>query len=195
MPASGRNPLNRSTKSTTGPPLLESATVGTKRKPWLLLGALALGCGGTGALHQGVFRGDQTSYAVAPMPSDWRRVSVEGQNDLAWRNQAHAAVMHVDSSCDPGLDIPLKPLTNHLLFGFTEREVIDQQVVPMDDREALRTHLKARLDGVPRELVLQVLKKDGCVYDFALVAPPGDDFLAVLPDFDLLTDQFRTVSR
>ena len=71
--------------------------------------------------------------------------------------------MHVDSNCDPALDIPLKALRTHLLIGFTDREVIDEEVLAMDGREALRTHLVAKLDGVPREIVLQILKKNDCV--------------------------------
>lgn len=119
---------------------------------------------------------------------------MDGQNDLAWQNDGHAAVMQVDSSCDSGLDIPLKVLTNHVLIGFTDREFIEQELVPMNDREALRTHLMARLDGVQRELMLQILKKNGCTYDFALIAPPGDHFAALVPDFDSLIQQFETIS-
>lgn len=168
--------------------------MGATTKPWLLLGVLALGCGTTGSLHGGVFRGVETTYAIGELPSGWLKVSVDKQNDLAWRHPSYGAVMHVDSSCDSGLDTPLHPLTNHLLVGFTAREIIEQKLVDMDDREALRTHLRARLDGVPRELMLQVLKKNGCVYDFALVAPPGERFGAAVPDFDALTARFRTIS-
>ncbi len=168
--------------------------MGATTKPWLLLGVLVLGCGTAGSFNGGVFRGVETSYAVGELSPGWREVSVDRQNDLAWRHPGHGAVMHVDSSCDSGLDTPLHPLTNHLLVGFTAREIVDQELVEMDEREALRTHLTARLDGVPRELMLQVLKKNGCVYDFALVAPPGERFTAALPDFDALVTRFRTIS-
>ena len=46
----------------------------------------------------------------------------------------------------------------------------EQQLVEMDGREALRTHLIAKLDGVPKRFTVYVLKKDGCVYDFLHVA-------------------------
>jgi hypothetical protein len=100
--------------------------------------------------------------------------------------------MHVDSNCDPAHDIPLTALRSHLLIGFTDREVIEEQVVPMDGREALRTHLTAKLDGVPREILLQILKKDDCVYDFGLITPPGPPFEAAIGDFDQLLSGFTT---
>jgi hypothetical protein len=49
---------------------------------------------------------------------------------------------------------------------------VRQDTLPLDSREALRTELSAKLDGVPRRFVVYVLKKDGCVYDFILVAAP-----------------------
>jgi hypothetical protein len=153
-----------------------------------------MGCATTGALQGDVYRGKQTSYRIGPVSSNWTRVTVNQQNDLAWHNEAKGAVMHVDSDCDRGLDIPLTALRNHLMIGFTEREVIEEQVVPMDGREALRTHFTAKLDGVPRDILLQILKKDDCVYDFALVTPAGPSFDDALADFDTMLDGFTTMT-
>ena len=159
---------------------------------WLFLGLTSMGCATTGTLQNGVYRGEQTSYRVGSVGSDWTRVTVNQQNDLAWHSEAKGAVMHVDSACDPALDIPLSALRNHLMIGFTEREVVDEELVPMDGREALRTHFNAKLDGVPREILLQILKKDGCVYDFGLVTPPGPGFERALGDFDQMLAGFTT---
>ena len=161
---------------------------------WLFLGMTAMGCATTGAVHNGVYRGEQTSYRIGEVSSDWAPVTVNHQNDLAWHNEAKGAVMHVDSDCDPALDIPLTALRSHLMIGFTEREVVEEEVVPMDGREALRTHFMAKLDGVPRDILLQILKKDDCVYDFALVTPPGQSFEASLGDFDQLLAGFTTMT-
>ena len=151
-----------------------------------------MGCATTGALQNDVYRGSQTTYRIGDVSSDWTSVSVDDQNDLAWHSDAKEAVMHVDANCDPGLDIPLKALRGHLLIGFTDREVIDEEILPMDGREALRTHLVAKLDGVPREIVLQILKKNDCVYDFGLITPPGEAFESALPDFDRMVSGFTT---
>ena len=42
------------------------------------------------------------------------------------------------------LDIPLTALRSHLLIGFTEREVSEDELVAVDGREALRTRLSGR---------------------------------------------------
>jgi hypothetical protein len=159
---------------------------------WLLVGSTTFGCATTGTLQNGIYRGDHTAYRIAPPSSSWTRVTVDQNNDLAWHNESKGAVMHVDSDCDPGLDIPLTALRSHLLIGFTGREEVEEEVVPMDGREALRTHLTAKLDGVPREILLQILKKDQCVYDFGLITPPGGSFQAALADFDRLLASFTT---
>ena len=159
---------------------------------WLFLGSTTLGCATTGALHDGVYRGEETAYRIGVPSSDWTPVTVNHQNDLAWHNEAKGAVMHVDSTCDPAHDIPLTALRSHLLIGFTEREVVTEEVVPMDGREALRTHLHAKLDGVPRDILLQILKKDDCVYDFGLVTPRGTNFEAAVDDFDQMLAGFST---
>ena len=155
---------------------------------------MATGCATTGTLQNSVYRGTETSYHIGPVGPDWQRVSVNRQNDLAWHNSSKGALMHVDSRCDPSLDIPLTALRAHLMIGFTKREVVSEETIPMDDREALRTHFTANLDGVPRELLMQILKKDDCVYDFALIAPPGAPFEEALGDFDAFVDGFHTIS-
>ena len=159
---------------------------------WLFVGSTTFGCATTGTLQNGVYRGDQTTYRIGAVSSDWTPVTVDHQNDLAWHSKSKAGVMHVDSDCDPALDIPLTALRSHLLIGFTDREVVEEELVPMDGREALRTHLSAKLDGVPREILMQILKKDDCVYDFALITPPGPSFETASADFDQLVGGFTT---
>lgn len=155
---------------------------------------MAIGCATTGTLRNGVYEGARTTYEIGPVGPGWQRVSVNGQNDLAWHSASKEAVMHVDSKCDPSLDIPLSALRAHLMIGFTERDVLSEETVPMDGREALRTHFTAKLDGVPREIVMQILKKDYCVYDFALIALPGPPFQEALGDFDAFVGGFNTIS-
>ncbi|MFK8004563.1 MAG: hypothetical protein AB8H86_33655 [Polyangiales bacterium] len=136
----------------------------------MLLGiTLVSACGGT-SYAGGVYRDGAVHFAVEAPSGPWRSTEVEGAHDLAWTHSESAAVIHVGGSCDPRLDLPLPALTNHLLIGFTEREVLSEERRPFQGREALDSHVVAKLDGVVRELRLLVLKKDDCVYDFALVS-------------------------
>jgi hypothetical protein len=158
----------------------------------VLIVALLAGCGGGPAFSAGRFRDEEAGYRVGPLDGSWTPVRVEGQNDLAWQNRRLNAIIQVNASCDPSMDVPLQALIKHLLIGFTERKIRSQQLLPMDGREALRMRLAAKLDGVPRELVLTVLKKDGCVYDFSLIASNPESAGRAVSDYDAVLAGFRS---
>ncbi|MCE9668747.1 hypothetical protein LY474_13060 [Myxococcus stipitatus] len=128
-------------------------------------------------------------YRVGELPRHWRRVYLEG-NDLAFSEEGTGRAFSVNATCKGHDDPSLQVLTRHLLTGFTEREDLGQRLVPMDGREALRSRYRVKMDGVPVELELVVLKKDNCVFDFSYVAPPG---MAAerMPDFDALLAGFH----
>jgi hypothetical protein len=162
----------------------------------LALGLAAVGLGACGgARYDGaVYADGDVRYRAEAPGAGWSRVRVAGHNDLAWSSDALGAVVQVNATCGrPDDDVPLRWLTEHLLNGFTAREVHAQETFTLDGREALRTHVTARLDGVPRELLFVVLKKNGCVYDLALVAPPGERFARARPDYERLVASFRTL--
>lgn len=151
---------------------------------------IAIGCGGPTFVGN-VYRDGEATYRVGDLGPAWRRIGME-DNDLAWHNEQVGAVVQVNATCDPFQDVPLSALTNHLLIGFTDREFRSSEAVPLDGREALRSRVVARLDGVPRELLLYVMKKDQCTYDFALVAPPGESYREAEPEFERMVAGFTT---
>ncbi|HVG57755.1 MAG TPA: hypothetical protein VNA24_04325 [Hyalangium sp.] len=136
-----------------------------------------------------VFSKPQVSYRVGKLPRHWHRVFVEG-NDLAFSEANTGRAISINSTCEGHDDPPLEVLTRHLLMGFTEREERSQQLIALDGREAMRSRHTAKLDGVPVELELVVLKKDGCVFDFTYVAPPGQAEVR-MPDFNALITGFH----
>jgi hypothetical protein len=77
-------------------------------------------------------------------------------------------------------------------MGSTEREFRAQATEPFDAREALHTRVGAKWDGVPMELDIFVLKKDGCVYDFVYMSPPAS-FDAGVTEFEPFVRGFRTL--
>ncbi|MGB0679860.1 MAG: hypothetical protein ACPGUV_09380 [Polyangiales bacterium] len=153
---------------------------------------LSAGCGGSGVWRQGTYYGKHSDYRLGALNPDWQRVQVEPGNDLAWAHKSQPAVIQVNASCDPALDIPLRALTQHLSIGWTHRLVVQQEEHMLDARAALWTELRARIDGVERALLLVVLKKNGCVYDFALAATPGPVFEARRSDFVAMVRGFHT---
>jgi hypothetical protein len=150
-----------------------------------------MSCGGGASFTGGVYHDAEARYRVGELGPGWERLSLD-QNDLAWRHAGAGAIVQVNATCDPFQDVPLTSLTNHLLIGFTAREWRSSETVPLDGREALRSHVVASLDGVPRELLFFVMKKDRCTYDFGLVAPPGEGFERARREFEPFVRSFTT---
>ncbi len=133
----------------------------------------APGCNHASSFEDGVYRKGGLEVRVGPVPAEWRRVSIEGA-DLAFRDDGRSGSALFDVRCGSRSDdAPLSALTQHLIIGTTEREYDAQDTVPFDRREALHTLLRAKLDGVPMQYDIYVMKKDGCIYDLVYVAPPG----------------------
>ena len=150
-----------------------------------------LGCVST-SFDGHVFESSELSFRLDSVPSGWRPVDADGAL-LAYRDDATPATVAVGGRCGKdGDDVPLEALTHHLFFEFTERKIEDQVVLPLDGREALRTDLVAKLDGVAKRFSIVVLKKNGCVYDFMYIAPP-DASQEGRNTFVAFVEGFRTI--
>ena len=111
-------------------------------------------------------------FTVGALPSRWRQVQQEGLEIGFFDDLANAAIQG-NSTCRDDVDLaPLSSLTSQLLLGYTARTIRSESLVPLDRREALHTIVDARLDGVPIVLDLYVTKRDNCIYDLSLAAPP-----------------------
>ncbi len=154
----------------------------------VLLVVVVCACSTKGELRDNTFEAPQVRYTVGLPGDGWQRVSVE-QADIAWHNPSLAAALFINSTCEGVQDSPLQGLTNELLIGTTEREILEQETKPWSKREALETVVTGKLDGVLRKKVLFVLKKDGCVYDIVYDAPP-DRFDQGLATYRRVRDGF-----
>ncbi len=135
----------------------------------------SLGCGsaGRGSFDGSIYRDGPIAFRVSPVPNEWRAIGVSHAT-LAFRDDKKQSTIVLNARCGHlDEDTPLKSLEAHILIGTTEREVIEEALVPMDAREALHAKIHAKLDGVARTLDLFVMKKDGCIYDFLRVSPAG----------------------
>jgi hypothetical protein len=156
------------------------------------LASLIAGCGAAAPrLDEGSYRSGEVAFRVGEPPASWKSIQVEHAT-LAWRDETHGASILLDARChERDGDVPLQALTAHLVMGTTERSITSQETVPFDGREAMKTRLRAKLDGVAMDYDLIVLKKDDCVYDFVYVSEPGpEDGIA---DFERFVGTFHTV--
>src|SRR3989442_12884571 len=69
----------------------------------------------------------------------------------------------------------LEALSRHLLMGFQSRAIVEWGDLSVNGRRAAHAVLDGRLapGGALTRVETYVLKDGRCVYDFALVAPPG----------------------
>lgn len=160
-----------------------------------LLGSAVAGTAGcsSGGLQNGVYRGEGFAFRIETPSAGWKRLEATAPTRLAYRNDRSNATVVVNARCGKdGDDVPLIALTNHLFLMFTDREIVTQQVVPFDDREAMHTVMNAKLDGVPMTYDVWVLKKDGCVYDLLYMAPESG-FAEAHASFEQMVRGFTTV--
>lgn len=111
-------------------------------------------------------------YSMGALPPGWRVVHQESAA-IGFYNPDVGGVIEANASCrDDAEATPLEALTRLLLIGYTDRDIKAQEKVPLDQREALRTQVDAKLDGVPMSLELLVMKRNGCIFDLSYAAPP-----------------------
>jgi hypothetical protein len=158
----------------------------------VLLPLMFAACGGSG-LSGNVFRQGDIAFQVGTIPASWRQLDQEVQGDLAsfaFRDSSRSVTVGAAGRCHvDGDDVPLRSLTQHLYLGFTHRAIQHEEEFQLAGRAALRTEMTARLDGVPKQLIFVVLKKDGCVYDFWRIADQAVDSA----DFDEFVRGFRVL--
>jgi hypothetical protein len=157
-----------------------------------VLGLCLSGCA-SGGLSGNVFRQGEVAFRVGPIPDGWNQLDQAVEGDLAsfaFRDSAGGVTIGAAGRCHKdGDDVPLRALTRHLYLGFTNRHIDHEEDLQLDGRAALRTEMRASLDGVEKSLVFVVLKKNGCVYDFWRIADAPSD----TSDFDTFVAGFRVV--
>jgi hypothetical protein len=172
--------------------VVRSSKVRCPRSFVLLLLSVFVACGGS-SLKGSVYRGDGLAFRLGEAPPTWRRIKVTNTR-LAFRDEEAESTVLVNGRCGhDGDDVPLLALTQHLFMTFTEREIIEQKVIPMDGREAMHTIVRAKLDGVPKMFDAYVLKKDGCVYDLVGIWAP-EKFETHRAAFESFASGFHTIS-
>ncbi|MFO0552909.1 MAG: hypothetical protein U0271_31265 [Polyangiaceae bacterium] len=130
-----------------------------------------------------VYHGDDYAFRIAPAPASWKPMAADGAAIVYADAESNGTIL-VNARCDRDAeDTPLRSLTQHLFLRFTERQIHSEEVRPFDGREALRTDITAKLDGVEQRFLVWVLKKDRCVYDLVFFASP--------PTFERTAAQFE----
>jgi hypothetical protein len=151
--------------------------------------ASAVGCARGARLEGGTYHAAHTSFRLGGLGPGWERHTSDA--DVAFYQADLDAMIMVNSDCSVDEDAPLKVAGNSLLIGFTERQIVGEELVQLAGREALHRRLRAKLDGVPLTIDMFVLKKDGCLYDLVYLAPPQTSARGA-PEFARFVQSFTT---
>jgi len=163
----------------------------------LLLLAALMGCGAKKAPTESTparVRKSEGRYTVHQPGDGWARVS-SGGADKAWFHKQSSAAIYFDSNCqDRFEDGKLSALLTHLTFGIARGEPIREQAMQIDGRAALARVQAGMLDGVKVKLGAVVTKKNGCLYDALLIAPPST-FESQWSTFVEVVSGFKTLGK
>ena len=149
----------------------------------------------------------EATYEVGLPGQGWKAHRREKSAQVAWHHEALPLLISVYSLCQEHGDASLESFTDHLRPDFRPWEILEEPTGELDahgkarmrkrqhylrvaDREALRTSVKASLDGQPLRLELTVLKKNGCLFDFSYVAAP-EAYESGLAAYEHVIDGFR----
>ena len=125
--------------------------------------------------------------------SGWKKIAPD-RGDFAFRNDKHKSFILINSLCRKYDSTSLEQLTDNLLAGLQRPVVGEQKESRVFDRSALRTKAVGALDGVKTSMLILVVKKDRCIYDFALISPGESISSSLEADFEHLLSTTKVVS-
>lgn len=91
-------------------------------------------------------------------------------SDYAFANPISNSIITVNSLCGKYASTSLKHLTENLMGGINDIQTTNRQTLNFVAREALWSEMTGKTDGVPVYLVVQIVRKNDCIYDFILIS-------------------------
>jgi hypothetical protein len=99
----------------------------------------------------------------APASSSFRKIDSE-QTDIAWQNEKSGNTIAVLSECSETRDPSLSDLEAEVSQVLSDSKVIRSQPTTFEEREALRTLIEGKIDGVSASVDVLTFKKNSCSY-------------------------------
>mgnify|MGYP003642641147 FL=1 len=123
----------------------------------------------------------------------WKSIAPD-KGDFAFRNEKSKSYILVNSLCRKYDNTTLEQLTDNLLAGLQRPIIAKQSEKRLFDRSALKTEATGALDGVKTSMLILVVKKDRCIYDFALISQTENLGSTLEADFEQLLNSTQVVS-
>ena len=100
--------------------------------------------------------------------ASWIKIDSD-KADYAFKHSKTRSIMVINSLCQKYDRTTVEQLTENILAGLQESKVTDKKNLRLFDRESQRTKASGKLDGVTTHMLIEVVKKDRCIYDFVLI--------------------------
>ncbi len=143
--------------------------------------------------RDGIVTTESGRFRVGRLSEDWQRASFD-YRAIYRQHRALNASVSISAFCKGAFDDgPLPILAKQLFYGLTEQQILAQNKLKLDGRDALRTVLRGKMDGAAAQIDSVVLKMNECVFDFTLVSQP-QDYAKVLGDFEGFYRGFHYIS-
>ena len=120
----------------------------------------------------------------------WSKIEAD-LADFAYKHRSSKSILLVNSLCRKYDRTTLEQLTDNILAGLQQVEVIKQEERKLFDRASLRSIARGKLDGVSTNMLIEVVKRDRCIYDFALITESKAINANLIADFDRLLSSVR----
>lgn len=89
--------------------------------------------------------------------------------DRSWQNSKNGNTISYMSTCETASEPTLEVLSTIALDGVEDLKIVEKKKFNYNGREALNTILLGRVDGVPIQADLTVLKKNNCVFNITYI--------------------------
>ncbi len=86
-----------------------------------------------------------------------------GPADHAWKSSKTGNIISYFSECNP-TSIPLERMRDDVMASLPKSNLLSSDVMTFDDREALKSLIEGRVDGIPVRASVLVYQKNGCRY-------------------------------
>lgn len=121
---------------------------------------------------------------------DWQRIEADMADD-AYKNTKNGNILIINSLCRKYDRTTLEQLTDNILAGLSDSSIIDRKSSNLFKRSSLRTIASGTLDGVKTHMIIEVVKKDRCIYDIVLITSDKKIASAHINDFEQLLNTMK----
>lgn len=124
------------------------------------------------------------------LPKSWREVE-SGGSDYALQNTSSHTFFIFNSACRKFDPSNLPTLTNSIMAGINDVEIIEKLTTEHQGREAVLLTAKGSMDGITRFFKILTTQKNNCIYDYALIATDAKTLESDTKDFNNFTQQLK----